>query len=218
MKKTNKGFTLVELIIVLVILAILAAVLIPALLGYINKARERKYINIAKAYLDAAQGQLVEIYGKNEGTSNGCVIQEDTNHIKVDPVDKGDVDARNSKFAKDVFKLVSEDSDPYVFMIAMANSKTNNLKPKSVHDMYTVYYAVYMKDESSVPLYYYNGEWTKTNPSLDSLKKKFVNNDNFNEYHVNGKTIYLQYYILGKAGNRTLQKYWSWLKGDVAKR
>ena len=32
MKKNNKGFTLVELIVVLVILAILAAILVPALL------------------------------------------------------------------------------------------------------------------------------------------------------------------------------------------
>lgn len=34
----NKGFTLVELIVVIVILAILAAILVPALLGYIDKA------------------------------------------------------------------------------------------------------------------------------------------------------------------------------------
>ena len=39
MKKemNNKGFTLVELIVVLVILAILAAILVPALLGYIDR-------------------------------------------------------------------------------------------------------------------------------------------------------------------------------------
>ena len=38
-ERNNKGFTLVELIVVLVILAILAAILVPALLGYIDKAR-----------------------------------------------------------------------------------------------------------------------------------------------------------------------------------
>ena len=36
---TRKGFTMVELIVVLVVLAIIAAFIIPALLGFIDKGK-----------------------------------------------------------------------------------------------------------------------------------------------------------------------------------
>ena len=53
--KNNSGFTLVELIVVLVILAIIAAFTIPAMLGYIDKTREADAINNAQYYVTAAR-------------------------------------------------------------------------------------------------------------------------------------------------------------------
>lgn len=63
LKKSKKGFTLVEIIVVLVIIAILAAIAIPAMTGWIDKANERAILAEARTVLLAAQTLASESYG-----------------------------------------------------------------------------------------------------------------------------------------------------------
>ena len=55
MKKTNKGFSLVELIIVIAIMAILAAAIAPALIRYIDKSRRADDVTAAGTVLTGVQ-------------------------------------------------------------------------------------------------------------------------------------------------------------------
>ena len=75
-KRNDKGFTLVELIVVLVILAILAAILVPALLGYIDRAREKQVTTNAEAALVAAQGKMADAYKNFDDPADHVTISQ----------------------------------------------------------------------------------------------------------------------------------------------
>ena len=64
--KSNKGFSLVELIIVIAIMAILAAAIAPALIRYINKARRADDLTAAGEIVSAANTAMTNEAANDE--------------------------------------------------------------------------------------------------------------------------------------------------------
>lgn len=66
--KQDQGFTLVEIIVVLVVLAILAAFTIPTMLGFVADAKGKAYIAEAREVYVAAQAVATEYSGTTDMT------------------------------------------------------------------------------------------------------------------------------------------------------
>lgn len=90
LKNNKKGFTLVEIIVVIVILAVLMAVAVPSVLGYISEADNAKLMAQARSVLTSTQAGVV----KEQVSSDGLTSDELT--ALPEKIKKAsDVDAKN---------------------------------------------------------------------------------------------------------------------------
>ena len=79
LNKKKKGFTLIELMAVIAIVAILAAVLVPTVNGYITRAKKMAVINQARTIVNAVESYNITSSAKiDESTELGTVDEENT--------------------------------------------------------------------------------------------------------------------------------------------
>ena len=127
--KNKKGFTLVELIVVLVILA---ALLIPALTGYIDKANKEKIISETRMVVMAAQTELVEKYGKE--TSNNS-----TGSITASSMDTSMIaSVKTLAEVKGTINSITYNEKGQVVSVSYSNSGKTCVYSNSASELYSV--------------------------------------------------------------------------------
>ena len=200
--RSKKAFTLVEMIVVLLVIAVIAAALIPALTGYIKRARRERYCENAHYALLAAQSIMQEQYFR---PTAGVSVSTDGYNV----------DWRNGagkELGNEVLELMDcgrgkNAGEPYILVFGTGNPESQSL---SESDKYTIYYIAYVADENSPAVFYVNGEWMYTYPRGDSRDYPITTGtEGYRNTIVNGDhEIPLQFYIVSNRTGRSDTQFW----------
>lgn len=131
----TQGFTLVELVVVLIIIALLAGTIGPALIGYIDKAKENKALSNAK---------------KVQVAVRSCV--DEAHNAFVKPSDK----VTKEKVSEMAQISFPEGAAP--FTVTYKNNTWNSANP--TNDMYTIDTLTYDEDGFRATYTRATGGWT----------------------------------------------------------
>lgn len=201
--KKKKGFTLVELIVVLAILAILAGMLVPALTGYIDKAKNRKYMLDAKQCMTAFQTKLVELYA--EGKDPRTINKSGNSGNNID----GDINWKGTSEAEEILDLIDKKQKP-PYMLIMGVGRDSVYRETEPYRSSTVYFVVYWENKDDQPLFFNGSEWTNEYPWENDGTE-------YNHFVVDGVDVQMQFYFI-TGQNKSLSYDWDCLKCRVGKK
>ncbi len=170
--KQNKGFTLVELIVVLIILGLMSAIIVPNLLGQVDVAKLDAEYAAGDNCRAAAQLKLNALeYMEIPSNINGSNAKEDI--------------GEGTMWSRDFREAVIEMSGVDVNFLYMGIGKYDSAKPGPA---YKIICMAYQQSEDS-PVVFYNGEeWSTICPWKNVAPP--------NAYTIGGKTKNIVFFCL----------------------
>ncbi|MBR3306846.1 MAG: type II secretion system protein [Lachnospiraceae bacterium] len=161
--RQNGGFTLVELIVVFVIIVLLAAVITPAMLGFIDSSKREREVDHAKALYSALNNRLTTLYDQ------GIMPNQDFNGY----TNNGTAGFHwREDWTADIIYNSGIPDKPYICGFFTGNltkdAGTGNYLGAGLSGLkkgYHVYAMVYVEKQDSEPVIYYDGNWDRTSLS-----------------------------------------------------
>jgi len=121
----NKGFTLIEILAVIMILGIIALIAIPSYTAYVNSTRRSAYFTNVKSYIESAKSGLYQReYGPLPEEGEAIIIP--AKNIKLE---------REDTVYKSPFAMYD---DQYTYIVVVARV-TTGAAPSIVYDYYATF-------------------------------------------------------------------------------
>ncbi|MBR5182116.1 MAG: prepilin-type N-terminal cleavage/methylation domain-containing protein [Clostridiales bacterium] len=208
--KSRQAFTLTELIVVLVILAVIAAMLVPALTGYIKRAKKAKSMQMVDAYRTAAQAVMSEFFGETDGHKWPPAVNVSW-FGEMEYADKTKVDGE--PWGRKVIQLVGGDrgvsnGEPYILVVGIGDPREDTL---SITEKYSVYYVAYVATAKDPAIFWIDGEFSYTYPTESPAKiRKTGKNENIRNWIIReGKADYpIQYFVISNNTGKDINQFW----------
>ena len=128
MKKNNKGFSLVELIIVIAIMAILAGALAPALIKYIAKSRRSTDVSNAQTIATAVTNALSVEDAYDSAVAGSYTVSDSGNQLGTAGAFNSEVTSQlgksnfKPKYEKNAHFFINLESDKSTFQVGVKSS------------------------------------------------------------------------------------------------
>lgn len=189
-----KGFTLVELLGVIVILAIVLTIAIPATTNYVDSSKREAFSDVLKEYVDAVQKSLAaEDYVAPIYANQVLIVSLD-----LIPLDKGKLESSfDSEWVKSksyvvVINTGSAENIEYTYLVAGQDEDRHAIPLMDIDDVTRNEVITNAKNKMEVTIQSLCGTPTGKKAILSTIKglEKYQSLDNFGNYIDWEATIY----------------------------